>query len=100
MMRHRIDAPRVQPKSLFAWGNQTRSRDRVPAGEQCHFMSHLDEPLRQPGNDSFGTSIQAGRDALVKWRNLRDPHLFDSSETVPKIQKIRIENRNTIPVYP
>ncbi len=43
-------------------------------------MSERDQFFCEPGNYTLSSTVQAGRDAFIKWRDLGNTHPFGSLE--------------------
>src|ERR1700758_3555875 len=57
--------------------------DRVAAGKQGDFVTKGNELFREPRDHPFRASVISRGNALVKWRNLSDPHPPDSFSDLP-----------------
>jgi hypothetical protein len=74
----RVEAQRAGPDRL-----QFGGRDAVATGKQGDVMPHLDELLRQEGDDALRAAIQLRRDGFVEGSDLRDTHRWVSPYTAP-----------------
>src|SRR5215471_2703848 len=95
MMGKRVFAPMVKPQCHLAGCLEDRFGPRVPAGKQGDFVALPNQLLSQIRYHPLGAAIKLRRAALVKWRNLRNPHLpktpnnFAGTRTVPGTRKFR-----------
>jgi hypothetical protein len=64
----------IEPEcDLPAW-NELRPGPAIPAREQHHLVSALDQRIAEVSDDSFSTSIEFGGYRLIKGSDLSDAH--------------------------
>src|SRR4030088_1496617 len=70
VMDHWVDAIGIKAQRFSADGKQPRVSDRVAAGKERDIVAKRYQHLRQPRNNSFRPSVEAGRNTLEKRRDL------------------------------